>query len=280
MNDTLDPNTTLDQLTSLLKDDDANVRLAVAQALGGSTVRADAVLQSLLASRTDANPDVRQAVVHAISKSENRSDDVIQTITSFLADSDTNVRISTINAIGTMKLKSSPVVKAIMKSLESKDERILLATLASLVTLAPASDIATTEVAKQMKDARSSVRAQALALCKRRDRQKLTDALIQTLADSDWTVREKAAAEPGKLGSAARKAVPTLFGMLASEDDSEAVALPCVKLMMPDRRQFPCSSRGCNPVTVAGSSTPFFLGKSTESFGSSPSSSKITRRVR
>ena len=39
LNDTLDPNTTLDQLSSLLKDDDANVRLAVAQALGGSTVR-------------------------------------------------------------------------------------------------------------------------------------------------------------------------------------------------------------------------------------------------
>ena len=123
-----------------------------------------------------------------------------------------------------MKLKSSPVVKAIMKSLESKDERILLATLASLVTLAPASDIATTEVAKQMKDARSSVRAQAVKCYAsvETDKTKLTDALIQTLADSDWTVREKAAAELGKLGSAARKAVPTLFGMLASEDDSEA----------------------------------------------------------
>jgi HEAT repeat protein len=46
--------------------------------------------------------------------------------------------------------------------------------------------------------------------------------LISALDDSDWTVRGVAATELGEIGAEAKRAVPKLFQMLASEDDSES----------------------------------------------------------
>jgi HEAT repeat protein len=86
------------------------------------------------------------------------------------------------------------------------------------------SKIPTANVAKLLKDKRSSVRSAAVKCLAKveADQSKTIPILITALQDSDWTVRGDAAAELGEFGSAAKQAVPALFRMLASEDDTDA----------------------------------------------------------
>ena len=54
------------------------------------------------------------------------------------------------------------------------------------------------------------------------DRENLVSVLINALDDSDWTVRGVAATQLGEIGADAKRAVPRLFKLLASEDDTDA----------------------------------------------------------
>ena len=84
--------------------------------------------------------------------------------------------------------------------------------------------ISADELAKVLKDQRSAVRSAALKCLTsvESNRETMMSILISALDDTDWTVRGVAATALGEIGADAKGAVPKLFKMLASEDDTDA----------------------------------------------------------
>ena len=212
---------------------------AVSQSLADSAalVRANAVavlrdLPEQLAAHVDDvvelafDPvnDVRKSSMHALAglKMDQIPDAVRIAVIDGLHDSDIAVRIAATEASNELNLDQVEVVDAIANNLQA-DTQLLQVSLNALAEVGGKAQSALPSIVNLLSHPSSTVRSSAIQaiVTIEQDQTLLAQQLQSSLEDSEWEVRKLAAVQLGKLGPTAVAAVPKLFTMLSSEDDSD-----------------------------------------------------------
>ena len=106
--------------------------------------------------------------------------------------------------------------------LSDEDTDVVLAGIAALTAMKHAGGDALPAVVRIIEHDQPDIRSEAIKCFAaiEADKSRLVPVLITALNDADWTVRRAAAESLGAIGSAAKAAVPVLFEMLKSEEDT------------------------------------------------------------
>jgi HEAT repeat protein len=221
-------------ISDALNDEDADVRVNVLETLlqfGG-----DQLSKRLTTNRikiielvADDQPGVRLAAVAALGQlgtgqlgSGTDGEAVENAIVLALADSETAVRIAATRAVVTLGLKNERVLKMVSANLVD-DLDLLRVSLDAIGGFGHAGKelipITKDLLGHEQSDVRIAVMDSLAAIDP--DQKDLADSLAGLLDDQEWDVRRQAGVQLGKLGPVAINAVPKLFGLLASEQDSD-----------------------------------------------------------
>ncbi|GIW99165.1 MAG: hypothetical protein KatS3mg111_2498 [Pirellulaceae bacterium] len=211
-------------LRARVEDADANVRLALAQAV---TSLAERELISPILGRLakDAVAEVRLAAIGGLSRwrPEDVDDRLRDLLRDAIADESPQVCVAAIETAAQWQLEDPVTVGRLANQLRPPEQR-QVAALEALQRLGKKAEPALPKIEEALADDSPTVRSAAIAAVAAiaaEDVSYLTKKLIQALDDPAWEVRQVAAQRLGTLGPAAKLAVPKLFTMLASEEDSD-----------------------------------------------------------
>ena len=216
-------------ISDALNDEDADVRVNVLETL--LQFSEDQLSKRLTANRikivelvADDQSGVRAAAVAALGKLGSGTDDeaVENSIVLALADSETAVRVAATRAIVVLDLKNERVLKMVSANLVD-DLDLLRVSLDAISGFGHAGKelipITKDLLGYERSDVRIAVMDTLAAIDP--DQKDLADSLTGLLDDQEWDVRRQAGVQLGKLGPVAINAVPKLFGLLGSEQDSD-----------------------------------------------------------
>lgn len=217
-----------DELKELIEsggaDPNKHVRVATAGLIGLLDNEANKYQSELLRLANDKKIAVRVAALETIGMLDAKKvgDDVVSELASRLADSNNQVRVIATKCIVDLKL-SDPVV---LESLEGNlvdHEELLSVTLEALSLLGKKASSSATTVANLLEHDKASLRSIAVKTLSaiQPDEEILVGHLIDVLNDQEWEVRRVAAESLGNMGKKAVDAVPKLFLLLKSEEDSD-----------------------------------------------------------
>ena len=129
------------------------------------------------------------------------------------------------NSVAKLEL-SEPAVLAALSNNLGDDIELLGATLEALETVGPKASSLAATISQLVEHPVDSVRQAAINTYAAIQSEKsvLTGRLIDALEDKEWTVRKVAAERLAEIGPEAKAAVPKLFALLGSEDDSDSAS--------------------------------------------------------
>lgn len=202
------------------------------EAVRASALRTLAQLPNVLATSRarvldlslDPSASVRQAASVCLAKipPSQRDAFVVGALVRLLNDDDLTVQIAATEAVQALELVDEKILQVMAENLQQ--EAILVSISLEVtkalgekaVSLSPA-------VVGQLKHQRANIRVAAIETLAalEKDSVRQTNWLIEMLDDSEWEVRRIAGVKLGQLGPAAKAAVPKLFELLNSEEDSD-----------------------------------------------------------
>ena len=185
--------------------------------LPGQRVRVVALVQH-------EGADVRQAAIQTLGRlgKDQVDDDVVQAIAKGLEDGDRSVRLTATATVRELGLQHEPLVQRVANNL-TDDVDLLRESLETIASFGPQSEALVQNVSHILQHERSEIRSLAIKAMAAIDQQvpRKVEVLRSMLDDGDWEVRRQAGTELGKLGPEAKAAVPRLFELLSSDQDSE-----------------------------------------------------------
>ena len=176
----------------------------------------------LLVQHDGAN--VRQSAVSTLGKlgKDQVNDEVVQAIATGLQDADRAVRLTATETVRELGLKHEPLVERVASNL-ADDVDLLRESLETIASFGPQADPLVQTVTNVLQHERSEIRGVVIRAVAAIDSQvpRKVDVLRSMLDDQDWEVRRQAGIQLGKLGPEAKAAVPKLFELLGSDEDSD-----------------------------------------------------------
>jgi HEAT repeat protein len=216
-----------------LADDAAVVRtesLHTAKEISGKIF---ALVENVIELTTDDDPAVRSAAIHALGEvSEKQLEEtksgtsvgetIAKAVEQALGDPTLEVRVAATELAGQLGLGQSAIQRGLAANMDS-DLPLLRASLATVTRLGQKASGLVTDVEPLLRHPEADIRGLAVTALAaiEQDPARLTSLLIGVLDDSEWAVRRTAGSALGQLGPAAKEAVPSLFKLLASEEDSD-----------------------------------------------------------
>ncbi len=208
-------------LSTLLKDKDPRVRASAAEALGGIGARAAEAIPALVASVKDKDPRVRASAAEALARSGPQAAQTVPTLSKLLADEDADVREAAANTLGQI---GKPAVPTLIAGLKSGNPVFLQAVTNALGKIGPPAVPALIETLTNPKEKVLARQYAAIALTKVGSNPKeIVSALAGRLDDKESAIRRSAAGALGKIGPAARAALPRLIAMSGNETEDPVV---------------------------------------------------------
>ncbi len=160
--------------------------------------------------------------VLAALKGSAQPEPIIDALVAALADENELVRTHATTTVATLELTDERILTALSQNLTDNMD-LLRATLTTVVGFGHRAEGLSSTVAKLVGHQQVDIRASAIdALTAiQPDKTQLVQQLIEALDDADAEVRRVSAQHLGELGADAQAAVPKLFSMLKSEQDSD-----------------------------------------------------------
>ena len=210
----------IDGLLSALGDEDAEVRSCAAVSLGQLGSTSDAVVDSLLSALKDKCAEVRSCAAVSLGQLDSTLDAVVDSLLFTLKDEDSDVRSSAAASLGRTGNASDAVVDGLLSAFKDGDSDMCSSAAASLVQLGLVSGAVIDGLLSTLNDKYSDVRSRAAASLVQLGlaSDAVVKALLSLLNDEDWTVRSRAAESLGWLGTASDAVIN---GLLSALDDEE-----------------------------------------------------------
>ncbi|NEP26433.1 HEAT repeat domain-containing protein [Moorena sp. SIO3I6] len=207
-------------LLARLKDDDSDVRVRAADALGELGNSSETVVSALFARFQDENSDVRWRAAIALGRLGNSSETVVNALLAKLQDPDPGVRDRAAVALGNSGNSSETVVNALLAQLQDDDSRARSGAAYGLGKLGNSSETVVNALLAQLQDDDSRVRSGAAdALSKLgNSSETIVNALLAKLQDPDAGVRRWTALALGKLGNSSTTVVKVVLAQLQDDD--------------------------------------------------------------
>ncbi|RMF44120.1 MAG: hypothetical protein D6753_03350 [Planctomycetota bacterium] len=210
-------------LRNAIVDEEPLVRLAGIE-VAGQTGLVASLVDDLPTLIRDPDPQVRVAALHAVAgmPAEKLIPPLRQAILQCIGDRHDAVRAAGIEVASALHMRDGETVAALIDSLRGP-ESVLVAVLRALEGIGREAQAALPAIAELLHHDSPTVRTAAIAALAGidKDTPRLVARLIEALDDPAWEVRQAAGARLGTLGPQAKAAVPKLFELLASEEDSD-----------------------------------------------------------
>lgn len=207
-----------------LEDDTSEVRSSTLVVLGQFPQYLRQSVDRVIELAADERAAIRAAAVRALGKLEesHRSEEVVQAIVSALSDEEPAVRIAATQTAQQLELADGQVLASISQNLADNLD-VLRVSLEAITDFGERAEALIPPVANLLSHPQADVRVNAInALAAiEQNASQLADRLTGTLDDTEWEVRRRAGVALGKLGPDAKVAVPKLFVLLGSEEDSD-----------------------------------------------------------
>ncbi|NEQ13393.1 MAG: NACHT domain-containing protein [Moorea sp. SIO3E2] len=207
-------------LLTRLKDDDSDVRVRAADALGELGNSSETVINALFARFQDENSDVRWRAAIALGKLGNSSETVVNALLAKLQDPDAGVRDRAAVALGNSDNSSETLVSALLAQLQDDDSRARSGAAYGLGKLGNSSETVVNALLALLQDDDYRVRSGAAdALSKLgNSSETIVNALLAKLQDDDYRVRRWTALALGKLGNSSETVVKVVLAQLQDDD--------------------------------------------------------------
>ncbi|MCR9296322.1 MAG: HEAT repeat domain-containing protein [bacterium] len=221
------PEKVREYVTRGMRDGSPEVRLATLKTIGSLKQGVSDNLDSVLQLTEDEVASVRAQALAALGEleAEGSVEGVAAALVRGLTDEDTNARSQATRSVAKLELSDPDVLAALSNNL-GDDRELLEATLGALEVVGPKASSLAAAVSQLVEHPADSVRQVAINTYAaiQADKSVLTGRLIDALNDKEWTVRKVAAERLAEIGPAAKAAVPRLFELLGSEDDSDSAS--------------------------------------------------------
>jgi predicted NACHT family NTPase len=206
-----------------LEDENEDVRMSAAQALGGFGNASETVINALLLRLQDGEKEVRGQAAFALGRLGNASEIVISSLLLRLQDEHQLVRASAAFALGKFGNASESIISALLLRLEDGDNSVRASAAEALGKFGNASEIVINSLLLRLKDGDKRVHRQvAQALGRLGNASEVViSSLLLRLEDGDNSVRSLAASALGRLGNASEAVISAL--LLCLEDEDEGV---------------------------------------------------------
>lgn len=206
------PVSDLEKLIAALQNEDPNIRLEAADALGGLGAKAEAATPSLIAASGDPDVRVRVVVTYALGRIGAHLDKTVPALALLLKDPHEDVRYSAAKSLGRIGSEAQNVTAALGEALSDTDENVRHASAEALVRVDPTGANPSVLVAA-LKDPNWYVRENAtLALTTLGA--SAVPTLIQKLKEQDWQISGNIIAILSEIGT---DAVPALVAMVKDQ---------------------------------------------------------------
>ena len=233
--DWLNPATTdqvIPVLSKALKDSEPDIRLAAATALGDMGSRdhspARAAIPDLIPLLDDAVVSVRFRAAIALAKLEPHAGKAIPVLTEGLRNEDPFIRSDSAWAMGLMGEEANEAVPPLLLLLKDADDRVQLSAAQALARIDPKVREPIPVLMALLHHRHAGVRSRAAEVLEELvgpGDQEVVRALTKSLGDEDANVRAHAIPALGKIGPAAKDAVPVLIQTLR---DANAYEQPSI----------------------------------------------------
>jgi HEAT repeat protein len=208
-------------LTRALTDTDRGVRLQATTALGqidpgNAAVRA----AELIAALKDKDPEVRGTAAESLGQLSPAPAGVVDALTAALRDDSFQVRLAAVYALGKLGPAGVPALQGAVQHTDTHIRTTALSRLGDLGDLGDAARPALPTLREALRDADLEVRVAAGEALTKLDPTTPLDDLVaeltKALGGADESQRKQAAEALGRLGPAAKSAVPLLVKLLKS----------------------------------------------------------------
>lgn len=211
-------------LSTGLEDESSRVVTSGLTALAAAPQLLNSLKPRLVSLLDHSEVDIRRAALNALSqlKPEQIDDALREAVQHKLGDEQSAVRLAATQAVRELKLSSPTVIERVAANI-GDDLELLRASLDAIATFGTAADSLVPTISHLQGHERADVRGdavKAMAAIDADGARKLS-FLTSVLNDSDWEVRRLAGTELAKLGPDAAIAVPRLFELLGSGEDSD-----------------------------------------------------------
>ncbi|KAG0045895.1 hypothetical protein BGZ83_008901, partial [Gryganskiella cystojenkinii] len=226
-------------LIAALKDEDGDVRLAAASALGKQSALPESAIQYLIASLEDEEKDVRSAAVSVFSKWSVLPESAIQSLIAALKDEDEYVRYSAASALGRQSTLPESVIQSLIAALKDKDKGVRSAAVSVFSKRSTLPESAIPSLIATLKDKDKYVGYSAASALGSQSMlpESAIRSLIYALEDGDEDVRYLAASALGKQSTLPESAIRSLIAALKDKDKdvrSSAASALGKKSMLPE----------------------------------------------
>jgi predicted NACHT family NTPase/HEAT repeat protein len=214
--------TVINTLLLRLEDGDYSVRFYAARALGWLGNASETVINALLLRLEDGDYSVRFYAARALGRLGNASEAVINVLLLGLENGDNSVRREAAEALGNLGNASEAVINALLLRLEDEDNSVHRQAAEALGNLRNASEAVIGGLLLRLEDEDNSARALAAEALGNLGNasEAVIGGLLLRLEDGDNSVRASAAEALGNLGSASEAAIGGLLLRLEDGDNS------------------------------------------------------------
>jgi HEAT repeat protein len=207
-----------------LQDESSKVRSATLRTLSDLPKLLAARLQQLAVLVGDGDVSVRTMALQALGKLDKKQADksVVAVCAKALSDPDHAVRIAATETVKALAISDPSVLDALSSNLID-DPALLRVTLEAVTGFGEKAAPMIPAISRLAAHEKSELRVAAINALAGidKDSKQLSGRLTEALNDKEWEVRRVAGVALGKLGPAAKNAVPKLFQLLANDEDRD-----------------------------------------------------------
>lgn len=199
------------------------VKQAVLEELAALETLPTRFLEPLRDLLTDSNASVRSLAATAVAGIEGDRDPVVALLLPMLEDANVEVQQRAMRSLAKLGDAALPAIEPIQRQLDADSQETQVAAIEALTQLGKRSQAALPKIETLAMHGSESVRKSAFTSVRRIAAQP-DDAvriLLNGLKDQEWTIRRTAALELGELEERAAAAVPALFEMMRSDEESD-----------------------------------------------------------
>jgi HEAT repeat protein len=206
-----------------LEDSDTELRRSAVAALLTTQLPSEEIAKGLESVIDDVNAAVREQVVRGLASLGGEQSAATDLLVAALSDPEPTVRAAAASGLAEFGSAASSAGDELGHLLEDPSERVVLAALRAIAVIGTASASQETVIG-MLKDESSEIRAGVAAAARFLidDESQVVELLSERLDDEDWLVRKAATLNLGEIGAASKPAVPKLFQLLNSPEDSSA----------------------------------------------------------
>ncbi|NEP89882.1 MAG: HEAT repeat domain-containing protein [Okeania sp. SIO2C2] len=231
----------IERIGKLLSDEDSDVRIAAATAVGNLGLEAKQYIPQLQQLFSDKNWRVREAAVEAVGNMGLEAKQFIPQLLQLFSDEHSSVREAAARAVVKIRSDAKQLIPQLQQLLNDDNWRIRKAAVEAVGEMGSEAKEFIPQLQQLLSDEDSDVRrAAAWAVGSMgSEAKKFIPQLQQLLSDEHSSVREAAATAVGNMGSEAKEFIPQLQQLLSDEDsDVREAAATAVGNMGSEAKQF------------------------------------------